>query len=86
MFPNYNIQTNEARVNRAIDRLKECTTIDDLERVYKTEGPLIDHLIKDGADNLRSEGWTLAKKLHNAKIDMQIEIELPVLRNRSSGG
>ena len=79
MFPNFKVQTNEARVNRAIDRLKECTTIDDLERVYKTERPLIDHLTKDGAN-------VLVRKLHNAKIDMQIEIELPVLHNRSNGG
>ncbi len=75
MFPDFKVQTNEARVNRAIDRLKECTTIDDLERVYKSEGPLIDHLIKTGADDLRDEGWVLAKKLHNAKLDVQIGIE-----------
>lgn len=82
MFPNLVVQTNEARVNRAIDRMRECTTLTDLDRVYENCGPLIDHLVKDGVDNLRSEGWTLAKKLHNAKIDMQIEIELPVLHKR----
>ena len=79
MFPKLQEQTDEARVNRAIARLKECTTLDDLDRVYKNAAPLIDHLIDGGARDL-------VKKLHNAKIDMQIEIELPVLRNRSNGG
>jgi hypothetical protein len=77
MFPNLPEQTNQARVDRAIDRMKACTTIDDLNRVYENCQPLIDHLIKKGTDDLRDEGWVLAKKLHNAKIDMQIEIELP---------
>ena len=77
MFPNLPEQTNQARVDRAIDRMKACTTIDDLNRVYKDCQPLIDHLIKEGSDNLRDEGWVLAKKLHNAKLDVQIDIERP---------
>jgi hypothetical protein len=75
MFPNFKAQTNEARVNRAIDRMKECTTLTDLERVYDNCRPLIDHLCNDKA-------MDLAKRLLNAKIDMQIEIELPVLHKR----
>lgn len=74
MFPNVKVQTNQARVNRAIQRLKACTTIDDLDRVYKDCQPLIDHLIKKGTDDLRDEGWVLAKNLLNVKTDMQIEI------------
>ena len=74
MFPNLQVQTNQERVNRAIDRLKACTTIDDLNRVYENCQPLIDHLIKKGTDDLRDEGWVLAKKLLNVKTDLQIEI------------
>lgn len=77
MFPNLQVQTNEARVNRAIDRLKACTTIDDVNRVYENCQPLIDHLIKAGTDDLRDEAWVLAKKLHNAKLDVEIEINQP---------
>jgi hypothetical protein len=75
MFPNFKAQTKEARVNRAIDRMKECTTLTDLNRVYENCGQLIDHLFSEG-------DRVLAKKLHNAKIDMQIEIELPVLHKQ----
>jgi len=75
MFPNFKAQTNEARVNRAIERMRECTTITDLDRVYKGEAALINHLCDSGAKDL-------AKRLASFKIDMQIEIELPVLHKR----
>ena len=73
MFLNVQEQTDEARVNRAIDRLKACTMCVDLERVWENCVPLCDHLFdkqKAGSQNAA----TLLKRMADAFIDARQEI------------
>jgi hypothetical protein len=77
MFPNLHVQTNEARVERAIARLRECTTIQDLDRVWANCQMLIDHLTECSVTEKGDRSMRLAKGLVNAKLDVQIDIELP---------
>lgn len=70
MFPNLQEQTDTARVNRAIERLKACTFYSDLERVWENCEPLCDHLFakqKDGSQ----EAAALLKRLADTFIDVR---------------
>ena len=73
MFPNVQEQTDTARVNRAIERLKTCTVDVDLERVWRNCQPLCDHLhakAKAGSQ----EAATLLKRLADVSCDVRQEI------------
>ena len=70
MFPNVQEQTDTARVNRAIERLKTCTVDVDLERVWKDCQPLCNHLWdKHSAGS--QEAANLLRKLTNVFVDVR---------------
>lgn len=73
MFPNLQEQTDAARVNRAIERLKTCTVDTDLERVWGNCQPLCDHLhakAKAGSQ----EAATLLKRLADVSCDVRASL------------
>lgn len=70
MFPNLQEVTDEARVNRAIERLKTCTVDTDLERVWGNCQPLCDHLFaKQKAGS--QDAAALLKRLADTFIDVR---------------
>lgn len=73
MFPNVQEQTDTARVNRAIERLKTCTVDVDLERVWRNCQPLCDHLhakAKAGSQ----EAASLLKRLADVSCDVRASL------------
>lgn len=73
---NVQSMTPQARADRAIARLRECTTSDDLERVWGQMSDLRNMLLE--ASNKSKDGaahWAILKKLHHARLDVFIDIE-----------
>lgn len=66
-------QTNEYRVNKALEALDEAKTHDALGRAWKRTQDLRDHLTAE-YDRGNMDAWQLAKKLHRALYSQQFKI------------
>lgn len=66
-------QTDEFRVNKALDALDEAKTHDALGRAWRRTEPLRDHLAEryNAGDQ---NAWQLSKKLHRALYSQQFKI------------
>ena len=68
-------QTNQYRVNKALDALEAAKTHEALGRAWKRTEPLRDHLMAE-RDKGDMDAWQLAKKLHRALYSQQFKIGL----------
>ncbi len=66
-------QTNEYRVNKALEALDEADTHEALGRAWKRTQDLRDHLTAE-YDRGNMDAWQLAKKLHRALYSRQFQI------------
>ena len=83
MFTNLQEQTNEARFERAANRLRECTCMDDLNRVWENCQMLLDHLQECAVTEKGDMSLRLAKALVNVRDDVRIDIEMPRKNRRT---
>jgi hypothetical protein len=66
-------QTDEYRVNKALEALDEAKTHDALGLAWKRTQDLRDHLTAE-YDRGNMDAWQLAKKLHRALYSQQFKI------------
>jgi hypothetical protein len=66
-------QTDEYRVNKALDALDAARTHEALGRAWKRTQDLRDHLTAE-YDRGNMDAWQLAKKLHRALYSQQFKI------------
>ena len=68
-------QTNQYRVNKALDALEAAKTHEALGRAWARTEPLRAHLMGE-RDKGDMDAWQLAKKLHRALYSQQFKIGL----------